>query len=359
MPTDVKIRCSEALKHICDGLESANYLQTKKFEMEEKHRKAQEQYERDNPKMCKPMEAIPMPDKSDDDSKGELDLYESKRTQSENKNWHDDLKSVLFKKAILVYITISELNFKDGKFGQCVRNVKRAINCYSALCQLKSKNLGGNVINLLAFAYGAAGDAYMELAKSWDFEYVKFVENFNIESDEYDTKIGDKVEEYVDESQREWTLKVPKDVSENFFLALKCFRAAMDLYISLEDDPNETEIAKDTKIDIIGRYGNALNCTASLYINNSTSLIKKGDFDINDVEDILNEAIELLEEGIEQFSSINSFANIIILQSNLAMGHRTLAYARKTHLVHKLAKIDQKVDFDRPGVAITQFELDR
>ena len=98
--------------------------------MEEKHRKAQEQYERDNPKMCKPMEAIPMPDKSDDDSgNGELDLfYESKKI--ENKNWHDDLKSVLFKKAILVYITISEVKFKDGNFGQCVRNVKRAMNCY-------------------------------------------------------------------------------------------------------------------------------------------------------------------------------------------------------------------------------------
>ena len=112
-------------------------------------------------------------------------------------------------------------------------------------------------------------------------------------------------------------------------------------------------------IDIIGRYGNALNCTASLYIKNSTSLIKKSDFDINDVEDILNDAIDMLEEGIEQFSSIGSSANIIILLSNLGMGHRTLAYARKTNLVHKLVKIDQKVDFDRPGVPLTQFELDR
>ena len=89
----------------------------------------------------------------------------------------------------------------------------------------------------------------MALAGNWDSEYVKFVENFNVESNDYDNKIGDQVEEYVDESQREWTLKVPKDVSENFFLALKCFRASLELYISLEENPDESDIvSKETKI---------------------------------------------------------------------------------------------------------------
>ena len=233
LPDNVEKRCFEAMHHICEGLHSAKYLQTKKFEMEEKQRKVREQHERDNPKMCKPMEPIPMPYKSED-SKGKLNLYKSK-TYLENKNWHNDLKAVLFRKAFLVYITFSELKFALRNYGQCVKAIKRALNCFFAIVQLSPPELGENVKMLLAFAYGVAGDTYMTLFEHWETDYIPFVEDFNKASG-YDQKICDHVEEYVDESKREWGLKVPKDVEENFFLALKCFRASMDLYNSLEGD---------------------------------------------------------------------------------------------------------------------------
>ena len=122
----------------------------------------------------------------------------------------------------------------------------------------------------LAFAYGVAGDAYMNLFENWDKAIVGFIEEFNESGDDCDIKISEYVEEYVDESKREWVLKVPKDVEENFFLALKCFRASMDLYNALDDDE-----ATEPKTSVIGRFGNALNCTASLYIRKSTSMINR------------------------------------------------------------------------------------
>ena len=50
---DLEKRCYKSLDHICESFHITKYLDTKKHEMEEKQRKAQEQHERDNPKMGK------------------------------------------------------------------------------------------------------------------------------------------------------------------------------------------------------------------------------------------------------------------------------------------------------------------
>ena len=131
--------------------------------MEEKQRKAQEQHERDNPKMgmtnfysrrkksqyfntkyvlmCKinqeiflyrlgkPMEAIPMPYKTNG---GRLKLYKS-QVGPMDKNWTIDLKAVLLRKAFLVFITFSEMKFKSSDFGSSVKAIKRALNCFYAI----------------------------------------------------------------------------------------------------------------------------------------------------------------------------------------------------------------------------------
>ena len=75
----------------------------------------------------------------------------------------------------------------------------------------------------------------MVLIEKWPEIYVKFHEGFNSpNAAEHDQRINDIVEEFVDESLREWVLKVPKDIEEGLFLALKCFRAARDLYENVE-----------------------------------------------------------------------------------------------------------------------------
>ena len=69
-----------------------------------------------------------------------------------------------------------------------------------------------NIKVLLAFAQGVAADAYVALVSHWDDLYINFVEKFNDEGSTYDQVIAKEVENYVDESQREWVLKVPKDI---------------------------------------------------------------------------------------------------------------------------------------------------
>ena len=65
-----------------------------------------------------------------------------------------------------------------------------------------------NVKMLLSFAYGVAGDVFMVLAEKWDEMWVKFHEGFNNQGSEVDKEIAKAVEDIVDESMREWTLKV-------------------------------------------------------------------------------------------------------------------------------------------------------
>ena len=114
--------------------------------MEEKERKAQELRERDNPKMCKPMEAIPMPYKGEGEE-GQINLYKS--NPKLDKNWHNDLKAVLFRKALLVYITLSEISFSTNNYGYCLKNIKRALNCFNAIVNLSTQEHGENVKMLL------------------------------------------------------------------------------------------------------------------------------------------------------------------------------------------------------------------
>ena len=54
-------------------------------------------------------------------------------------------------------------------------------------------------------------------------------------------------------------------------MTLKCFRAASDIYDTVEDQ----EIV-ELKDDLLGRYGNALNTTATLYIRKATSFLEDG-----------------------------------------------------------------------------------
>ena len=62
----------------------------------------------------------------------------------------------------------------------------------------------------------------------------------------------------------------------------------------------------------------------------------ESDFDISDIEELLNSAIHMLEEAIELFKSIKNVPNIVIVTTNLAMCHRTLAVAVKLDSSRKL-----------------------
>ena len=98
---------------------------------------------------------------------------------------------------------------------------------------MDSNAKASNVKMLLSFAYGVAGDVFMVLAEKWDEMWVKFHEGFNNQGSEVDKEIAKAVEDIVDESMREWTLKV-KIVQIGLKLVNTCPNLSKLVQISLD-----------------------------------------------------------------------------------------------------------------------------
>ena len=303
--------------------------------------------------MCKPMEPIPMPYK-DDCAKVELVEFKIKRPY----DWHDELIALLLRKSFLVYITFSELKFHQGDYGTSTKNLKRAFNCYFALSQVGQVGINlarsKNVKVLLAFAQGVAADAYVALVSHWDDLYINFVEKFNDEGSTYDQVIAKEVENYIDESQRKWVLKVTKDIEEALLLALKCFKSALAIYEGLAETFSYD--VEDEAENLKGRFGNALNIAGSYYIKRSASMCDQ-DFNLQDALELLITARHLLTEGLDIFQGLNQDMNCVILTTNLGMSFRTEAYAIKVNNEAELMR-DQALIDSIANAFITEDDLD-
>ena len=111
-------RCRSALSHVAEGLVSLKKLSKRHEQEEKKELKARELYERDNPKMSRPTEAIPMP--YTNNTSTVATRSNRSRCQSESAitaslqnrgkvgrptglSWHDHLQTVLLKKVRHVY----------------------------------------------------------------------------------------------------------------------------------------------------------------------------------------------------------------------------------------------------------------
>ena len=103
---------------------------------------------------------------------------------------------------------------------------------------MDSNAKASNVKMLLSFAYGVAGDVFMVLAEKWDEMWVKFHEGFNNQGSEVDKEIAKAVEDIVDESMREWTLKV-KIVQ----IGLKLVNTCPNLSKLVQTCPNLSKLA--------------------------------------------------------------------------------------------------------------------
>ena len=81
------------------------------------------------------------------------------------------------------------------------------------------------------------------------------------------------------------------------------------------------------------------------------------DFALNDVEELLNAAIHMLQEGIELFKNVRSIPNVVILQSNLGMCYRTLGQAIKMNLMQNFETVKGGPNIKRLTVPVTSEEL--
>ena len=83
---------------------------------------------------------------------------------------------------------------------------------------------------IVSFAFGTAGDAYMNMVKFWHNRVVSYQEQFNtMSANPVNDYISEIVETFVHEKYREWFLKFPKDIEESMSLAKTCFDVALKL----------------------------------------------------------------------------------------------------------------------------------
>ena len=393
LTSSVVERCKAALLHASEGLISLKKLEERRNEDKIQESKAREQYERDNPKMCKPNEAIPMP-YSNEDSKLVVSKPRS-RCQSEsavtslnkskkpmrgsNLSWHDHLKTVLFKKATIIYVVLAETHFVAHNYGQALRCVKRSLNCYEMVCFLTgisspivNNSIDGqnsmspvvgemekHVSSFISFAFGLAGDSYYNILQNWSEGVVSYQEEFNATTDTSDETIFEIIESHVDEAKRNWSIKVPKDIEEAMILASKCF----DLAILLGKKQVKScvvveEVLKDVNDSIIGildyedeplygnfeasnmneglksllkRRGNLSNEMGVFYVNQADILVKSESLSFKDhfpqaITKILDISTVYLKKGLKDFRALFDIPNQALLLSNAGRHCRLSAY---------------------------------
>jgi len=342
---DVEFRCSEALQHINQGLQYISKHEARRKAMEEAYRKEQEKLERENMKMSVPGQAIPM---------GYIpsDTKIVKRTRSfslgheaqgkiapvyKRLSSSDYLKFILLKKATLVYITLAEINFDLERFGRSLRCVKRALNCYSMV-----ESMGGYIEaetsgGLIAFALGVAGDCYLAFISRWS-NLPLFQEQYqSIEAGE--GGIAQEIERYTQEEDRDWIIKLPRDIEEGLNLSAKCYSKALD----------HKNISREDEISLTRRLGNVNNELSVFVMNKTTEMLQElasaeesqeteepsnkntdekemGEKEeelkmrktgiIAAANELLKNSRQYLEKGIRLFESISDSANIALLHSN-------------------------------------------
>ena len=223
---DVEFRCSEALVNIELGLQYLTQLETLNRVKEEAYKKERENIERDNLKMSVPNKPIPMGYISPESSRTmvtrtrSLSCSELQRLKDgggapkleKNLSTTEYLKFLLLKKALLVYVTLAEASYDLERYGRSLRCIKRAINCHSMI-----DSLGGAVEtdvtrNLMSFALGVAGDCYMAQVARWN-NVPLYQEQYSTD-EEGDEGIAAEIEKYTEETERDWTIKHPKDIQE-------------------------------------------------------------------------------------------------------------------------------------------------
>jgi len=390
--TCVVERCREALVHAAQGLLSLKNLERRRNEDKLKEDKAREKYERDNPRMSRPNEAIPM-GYSNQESKllvtknrsrchsESAATYISKSPEmkvNSSLSWHDHLKTVLFKKATIIYVVLAETHFVAQSYGQALKCVKRSLNCYEMVCVLTGipspfvnnslqnsklalatiRELENHVSSFMSFAFGLAGDSYYNIIQNWSDGVVAYQEEFNAENEMFDETIMEIIESHVDEARRNWSIKVPKDIEEGMQLANKCYDTALLLcegrqdkhtvvkksFEPLEDSINEQDsyeystfsprftgtLTEEVK-GLINRRGILSNEMGVFYVNQAETLAKSDNLAFNDtipeaVVKILNVSTSHLTSGLKDFKSLSDIPNQALIMANSGRHCRLFAY---------------------------------
>lgn len=332
MTESLQERCSAALEHIVSGLSFLEVLAARRDEEEISDKKSREQQERDNPKMAKPHVPIPMPFSTPQDSDRRLVVQDKSRGNGSiviptapPQSWYDHLKTVLLRKAFLVYVTLAETHFLKKSFGKVLRCIKRAINCRNMVRRVEGNLESLDQNSTLSFAYGIAGDTYMAMVQTWATEIVRYIDQYNATESQAESDIVDRIEHHVEVERRDWLIKLPRDIEESLSLSAQCLKK------SLECLPTSSVSDLDHQ-NLLKRLANVNNELGVFYMNQASNLarqLKSERWDV--VSDVLRKSDDHLQEGVSHFKTLGDSVNQALVLSNLGRFKRVQAYCLSFH----------------------------
>ncbi|XP_040568486.1 erythroid differentiation-related factor 1 [Lepeophtheirus salmonis] len=310
-------RCKKSLIHVVEGFKYLDVIIS-----QEENKNGIKSSNEENPKMCNPNEVIPMPynSKTDDYDKSENNTKSMKiqiyvKNEEQPPVWHEHFKTILFKKSFLVYVTLAELNFSEGRYGSVLKGIKRALEIGKILKSSTHSNFNSDPnIAFSSFAWGVAGDSYMSMVKQWS-DLVGYHEQYN-SNNEADHCLSERIES----EHREWIVKFPIDMEEAMLLAAQCFKKAEEIL-------RDKESYMDDYLSILKRLGNVENEVGVFYMNHASNLCQNSTSSLEPhIKELFSKSLLHLEEGIIYFEKVKDSSNISLLNSNIGRLCRLYAY---------------------------------
>ncbi|XP_022184914.2 erythroid differentiation-related factor 1 isoform X1 [Nilaparvata lugens] len=375
----IEDRCQMALQHVAAGLECLKYFE----ESSPKRGKTQPSGDRvgnerqqqkateEEVKYAHPFQAIPMPyapistekKKGKKQRKGEMLKKEDKSEEKEdieemslrallcrphaetlptwqqpegvdNAFWNTHLKTLLYEKVFLVYVTLAEQEYNCGNYGVALRY----IHC---VLRYMSNFLGKNSA-LTSYLLGRAGDCCLLLAKNWS-DIERHFTGYTTKSDidvEIEEAICKKCSPTIDDNEEcKLMPKVMDNVGQMLVVGCQFYSRALALA------PCD---------NLRRRLGNIHNEIGSYYMNQAATVQSTPPTNNEErlkYDNLFKAARSHLEQGVEQFESVSDNANLALLHSNTGRLMRLLA-----HYQQHCHQFDGEEDEDKIAVRVSKGE---
>lgn len=336
-------RCSDALQHILNGLNSLQYfsiseekLSKEKEEIKKQAEKMRIIQEELHPNMAKRYQAIPLPYKSNKiDQKLILEKSQSSSTSSSSVvigSWNTHLKLLMIEKSCLIYATLTEQEYQHGRYGRALKFISIAMKCYSIVSKQVTNflSIGANYrTNLLA----RAGDCYFQCVQNLNniSEYIGQFEMTRV----VDIAIEDELQKDFILLDMEIDIELPNP-TENVEHLHQSSITSYELALQFTDGTR-------SRTELLARIGSVRNELGVKYMHWSQEDFEKyskeyenfdsvavGDVHLEKPEplhmNLARKSYESLQKGISIFEEIKDKSNLSILLCNLGRFMRFRAH---------------------------------
>lgn len=321
--SDVVQRCLEGISHVIQGLRSLRFL----IEPDEEPVSVCEEEE---PAMAKPYQTIPMPyaplkkskkknKKQPEESNKSLlckiktDAIPIYRSANPSKpSWNLHLKILLYEKACLIYATLLEKTYSDGKFGTSLHYIRMVLKTRRILKELNLDLSSSN--GMESYLLGRAGDAFFMVVQN-----SKNMEEFDRDYcglSDFDKEILEEIEKEkvdVEDGDGDVFPRVLDNIENILLSSSKCYQKALSF--------DTEEMDRD---NLQRRLGNIENELGVFYMNQAAVHYQKdvssekGDNTEQKAKfkELFSESLKHLETGIKAFETVKDEANLALLHSN-------------------------------------------